>query len=318
MHILDKLKGALRLPNIIAVIFLFLITFSSLQIFFPYNLSSTIIIPKGAGYSEITNMLYDSKICKNKIYPYTIFLAAKILGKSPKYGEYEIKGRYSIYDVTSKILNGEVMMRYITIPEGYSNYQIISLVSSNEKLVGDINVKFKEGDLLPETYDYTYGDTRNSIIYKMLKAKKDFINNYNISDDNYITIMASIIQKEAANDGEMPLVASVFANRMKLGMPLQADPTVIYAITKGKDLGRNLTKKDLQIDSPYNTYLYKGLPHGAICNPGKKAMLAAASPAKTNYLYFVVSPEGKFHNFSSNLKSHNNNVRNYRKINKSS
>ena len=126
-------------------------------------------------------------------------------------------------------------------------------------------------------------------------------------------ILASIIEKETAVDGERPLVASVFVNRLRKGMRLQTDPTVIYALTEGLfELGRSLKKADLKIDSPYNTYKYYGLPPGPICNPGRAALNAAVNPAETGFLYFVADGKGG-HNFAASLNEHNRNIRSWLK-----
>lgn len=128
-----------------------------------------------------------------------------------------------------------------------------------------------------------------------------------------LLILASIVEKETGIPEERGLVASVFVNRLKKGMLLQTDPTVIYALTAGqKDLGRLLTRKDLTIDNPYNTYKYRGLPPGPICNPGRESLLAAANPEVSDYIFFVASGNGG-HNFARSLKEHNRNVREWKK-----
>ena len=178
--------------------------------------------------------------------------------------------------------------------------------------------------MLPETYSFTRGDTKNSIIKQAKQAmdvavKEAWANRQDglpIKNIDQLVILASIIEKETSIENERGLVASVFINRLVKRMRLQTDPTVIYALTHGqKDLGRLLTRKDLLIDNPYNTYKYYGLPPTPICNPGKASLEAAANPEVSNYLYFVANGEGG-HNFSSSLKEHNNNVQKWKKSQK--
>ena len=184
-------------------------------------------------------------------------------------------------------------------------------------LTGKITESALEGQLLPETYTFAKGETRDNIIKK---AKADMEKNLDeiwqkraeglpLKDKNELLILASLIEKETGINAERGKVASVFYNRLKIDMPLQTDPTVIYAITLGKsDLGRALTRKDLQTESPYNTYLYKGLPPTPICNAGRAALEAAANPTDTPYFYFVADGNGG-HRFAKTLTEHNNNVR---------
>ena len=181
-----------------------------------------------------------------------------------------------------------------------------------------------EGSILPETYTFSRGDSPKKIIKQSQKARDDVLEQiWNGRDENLplnskeqLLILASIVEKETGIGAERAEVASVFINRLRLGMLLQTDPTVIYAVTGGKeDLNRPLTRKDLTIDSPYNTYKYAGLPPAPICNPGKDAIFAAAHPANTSYLYFVASGNGG-HNFAKSLDEHNDNVRKWRALNK--
>ena len=178
-----------------------------------------------------------------------------------------------------------------------------------------------EGELLPETYTFEYGASQDSIVLEARKAMQKALDEawegrdsgLPYKDKNQLLTMASIIEKETGVADERPLVASVFVNRLRKGMKLQTDPTVIYALTEGQmELGRTLKKKDLAIDSPYNTYKYYGLPPAPICNPGRDALMAAAHPAQSDFLYFVATGDGG-HNFSTNLNEHNRNVKGWLK-----
>ena len=201
---------------------------------------------------------------------------------------------------------------------------MLQIIAENEFLTGNISAEVKDGDLLPETYTFTRGDSRDSIITQAKNAMAETIEKAWENRDEFIPIknkkelltLASIIEKETAIEEERRLVASVFVNRLKKRMRLQTDPTVIYALTLGQsDLGRLLTRKDLQIDSPYNTYKYYGLPPSPICNPGRASLEAAANPELSDYLYFVANGSGG-HNFAKSLKEHNANVAYWKKLRK--
>ena len=187
------------------------------------------------------------------------------------------------------------------------------------ELSGEITVAAAEGELLPETYSFEYGDSRNSIVIQAQKAMTRVLDQawadrnqaVPLKDKRQLLTLASIVEKETGVPEERGLVASVFANRLVKGMKLQTDPTVIYALTKGQsDLGRSLKRADLNVDSPYNTYKYYGLPPAPICNPGIEAIRAAANPEDSDYLYFVASGNGG-HNFSTSLAQHNRNVKDW-------
>ena len=174
---------------------------------------------------------------------------------------------------------------------------------------------------MPETYSFVRGDSKDSIILQAQKAMDKELENVWKKRDKTVPIkkkedllvLASIIEKETSVADERGLVASVFVNRLRKGMRLQTDPTVIYALTNGeKDLGRPLLKKDLDIDSPYNTYKYYGLPPKPICNPGVEALKAASNPDISQYLYFVANGDGG-HSFATSLTEHNRNVANWKK-----
>ena len=203
------------------------------------------------------------------------------------------------------------MVRKAIIPEGYTAFQINKYISGLEGLKGEITQQYPEGYLMPATYFYYWGDSRQSILDRMHKEMTSFLNNNQITNPREILTLASIVEKEARVDEERPIVASVYLNRMKIRMPLQADPTVIYAIYAGQtDFRHNLTKQDLSYDSPYNTYTNRGLPPGPIANPGKAAIQAVLSPASTTYLYFVADGVGR-HRFATSLIEHNKNVQIY-------
>lgn len=280
-------------------------------------------INKGSSSAMVANKLAETEVIK---YPLLFKLAARIQGldKHLKAGEYVFEPKVSLMQVLEKMNRGEVFYRKITLPEGLTTTQMLDIITNNEFLSGDITIAPEEGTIMPETYSFVRGDSKDSIIKQAQIAMNNSLNdiweNRDVSvpvkNKQELLILASIIEKETGLEEERNLVASVFVNRLRKGMRLQTDPTVIYALTNGKkELDRLLTRKDLQIDSPYNTYKYYGLPPKPICNPGKKAIEAAANPEVSDYLYFVANGDGG-HNFAKSLKQHNTNVSNWKKQNK--
>ena len=216
-----------------------------------------------------------------------------------------------------------MIVRSLTIPEGKALVEIKKIVDENPYLSGEITLNLKEGEILPETYHFTRGEPRNSILEKARQAMKKELaaafagrdEKLPIKNEQELLTLASIVEKETGVTSERAKVASVFVNRLNLGMKLQTDPTVIYAVTNGEmNLGRPLYKKDLAYDSPYNTYVYEGLPPAPICSPGREALQAAAHPATTKYLYFVADGITGGHRFAKSLKEHNDNVIRYRRL----
>jgi len=261
------------------------------------------------------------KLAENKLAPHPLFtrLAMRFYGfdKNLKAGEYLLEENMSLKDILEKLTSEKVMMHQLTLPEGLTTAQMLALIEQNEFLSGDISEDVNEGEILPETYTFAKGELRKNIIQKaktdmekiLDEAWKTRAENLPLSDKNELLILASIIEKETGVNAERGKVASVFINRLNIGMPLQTDPTIIYALTLGKsDLGRSLKHKDLEINNPYNTYLYKGLPPTPICNPGIMAIKAAANPDTTPYLYFVADGNGG-HRFAKTLSEHNANIR---------
>lgn len=286
----------------------------------PQKVSGEIVfqINKGDSLQKIAEELADKGLVGDSKY---FFWYAKWLKIYPniKAGEYMIDHDVNFADVAEVLQSGKFYWRKVTIPEGLSATQIKEILQNNEFLTGEIP-DFGEGEILPETYTFMKGETRENIVNQAKKALDDTIKeiwaqraeNLPLKTPQELLILASIVEKETGLPDERNMVASVFVNRLKIGMRLQTDPTVIYAITQGKsELGRPLYKKDLSFDSPYNTYLYEGLPPTPICVPGKEAIYAAAHPLNTDYLYFVASGNGG-HNFAKSLSEHNKNVQIWR------
>jgi UPF0755 protein len=241
---------------------------------------------------------------------------------SLKAGEYLFTEHMSPYDVLKLLQSGKVLLHSLTVPEGLTTEQIIDRLNESPLLSGEITKTPPEGTLLPQTYRFPRGETRQALLSLMEKEFSRLITkiwdhraeNLPIKTKKDLVILASIIEKETGVSEERSRVAGVLLNRLNIGMPLQSDPTVIYglALSQGTPLNKELTKKDLITPNPYNTYLVSGLPPGPICNPGSATLEAASHPEETKDLYFVASPSGVGHIFSTNLKDHNTNVTHWR------
>ena len=277
---------------------------------------TNVVVPKGASLKTVAEELSRAGVIDK---PWLFRIMARIngLAKHLNAGEYQFMPGISLQTAMDKIARGEVFFRRITIPEGLTSGQIMYLIANYPDLEGEIDLDVKEGELLPETYSFELGASRNSIILQARAAMQKALeevwasrdSSLPLKDVNELLTLASIIEKETGVPEERPLVASVFLNRLKKGMRLQTDPTVIYAITEGEtSFGRSLKRADLKIDSPYNTYLNYGLPPGPICNPGREALMAAARPQQSDYLYFVADGKGG-HRFARSLNEHNRNVK---------
>lgn len=251
-------------------------------------------------------------------------------------GEYEILPHMTMDDLIQKIASGEIIKRSITVIEGMTVGDVVTLLNENELLSGDITSVPKEGMLLPATYPYKRGDARSEILRKMSYDMEVFLSSswekytqkirnpsYPLKTSVDVLILASLVEKETNTVlSEQPYVAGVFLNRLKVNMKLQCDPTVIYALLhqqnpilpKGK-LNRALTKNDLLMDSPYNTYRYEGLPPTPICCPRKDAIKAVLSFHEHKDLYFVADGKGG-HVFSRTLEEHNRHVKKWRQSQK--
>lgn len=305
------------------VFFTLILTLLNLIIFYLFTPgllleTKTIIIkPKLSNY-EITKKLHKNGIIS---YPQIFWALSKcFIFKNLKFGEYSFTSKITPYQVFNILFSGKSIIHKLIIPEGITVNEIINIVNNENLLFGEITETTTEGFLMPSTYFFSYGDQKQQLINQMrhdmskvldsvmLKISLNSIINTRLG----VLILASIIEKETGFDEERPLIAAVFLNRLKIGMKLQADPTTIYALTDGKfKLTRRLTKKDLSIKSPYNTYYTYGLPPTAICCPGIKSLEAVVQPAKSDALYFVLNNSGK-HSFSNNLKDHNINVNIYK------
>jgi UPF0755 protein len=253
------------------------------------------------------------------------------LGRSLKAGDYEFAQKASVLDVLSKLVRGDVSFERVTFLEGWTRYDIASEVAAhgfstreeflaateNAVIIADLDPEAEtlEGYLFPDSYNLPRHARPNDIVTMMVNRFREVYAALTIAGTERapkeIVTMASLVEKETGLRSERNVVAGVFYNRLKLGMPLQCDPTVVYAaLRENKPIGK-LTGEDLRFPSPYNTYLNPGLPPGPIANPGEASLQAALRPAQTDYLFFVANVDGG-HIFSESLADHNTAVSRYR------
>lgn len=289
----------------------------------PLPAQKEVYIPQGKGLKQIARLLFREGVIQS---PSVFILGVKASGNINKIksGEYSFPARASAKMVMNILVSGRTYIRKLKIPEGLSSYQIVALMDQAVGLTGVVSKIPQNGTLLPDTYYYSYGDTKEGMLVRMQNEMKRTLAelwekrspNLIITTPQEAVILASVVEKETALSSERPLIASAFMNRLKKGMPLQSDPTVIFALTDGRyDLKRSLTYKDLKHPNPYNTYYVKSLPKGPITNPGKAAIQSVLNPAETSYIYFVANGQGG-HNFSTTYSEHRENVRKWRNINK--
>jgi UPF0755 protein len=233
-----------------------------------------------------------------------------------KYGEYKFTKNITLRDAIETIVSGKVIQHAVTIPEGLTSEQIIARLVEVDFLAGNIREVPKEGTLLPETYSFPRGTTREQAIQRMQQAQKRVLQevwerrstDVPVKTVEQLITLASIVEKETGKPDERTRVAAVFANRLKSRMRLQSDPTIIYGLVGGKGtLGRPIMKSEIEQATPYNTYVIEGLPPGPIANPGRGSLEAVANPARTKELYFVADGTGG-HAFAETLQQHQQNV----------
>ena len=280
-------------------------------------------VKKGDRFRNVSADLAKQGIISNSVI-FNVWARYAKQDENLKFGNYLISSKSSMSEVLALITSGKAINEQITFPEGFTSYQIVERLKSNMELEGEVGPFPAEGSLAPNTYSYQKGDTRRNILKKMQEMQKDIINEAWISRSKDLPfdskkeaiIIASIIEKETPRNNELKLVSGVIMNRLKAGIPLGMDSTIVYEFTKGNPKNmRSIKQSDIKKDSKFNTRKYSGLPPSAIGNPGKLAIEAALNPKKTDFFYFVADGSGG-HAFSKTLKEHNINVAKWRKIEK--
>ncbi len=241
-----------------------------------------------------------------------------------KPGEYAFQKRASLRDVIGTIVEGKVVQHAVTIPEGLTSEQIVGRLSENDIFAGSVREMPREGTLLPETYKFPRGTTRDQVIQRMQQTQKRVLAeiwerrnvDVPVKTPEQLVTLASIVEKETGKPDERSRVAAVFVNRLRQKIKLQSDPTIIYGLVGGKGtLGRPIKRSEIQQPSPYNTYVVDGLPPGPIANPGRASLEAAANPARTRDLFFVADGTGG-HAFTETYDQHQKNVAKLRTMEK--
>ncbi len=288
----------------------------------PKGQATTVILRRGAGIAEIAGELGNAHVIPNA----PVFIAlAEVTGSAHriKSGEYLFASRASISDVLKKLVTGDIVHHHVTVPEGASIKQVRDMLERADVLAGPLPDMI-EGSVLPETYDVTRGETRSAVVQRMTGAMDKVLGglwakrqpDLPIHSPQEAVILASIVEKETAREADRPRVAAVYVNRLRIGMKLDADPSVIYGVTGGLPLGRGIKASELATDTPYNTYLHAGLPPTAIANPGRESIAAVLDPPHTNELYFVADGTGGAA-FAATLEDHARNVARWRAIERS-
>jgi UPF0755 protein len=287
----------------------------------PLAADKVFIVDKGLSTPEVASALQDAGIITDA----GVFSAmAYVTGTRTrlKAGEYAFKAQSSMRDVMALIASGKSLTYKLSVPEGWTSEMAAARINTNEILEGPPVAPPPEGAIMPDTYVFERGMTRQKLLENMRAAQTALVDELwekrspvlTIASKEEAVVLASIVEKETGVAEERPRIASVFMNRLKKGMRLQSDPTIIYGIVGGKGkLDRALTRSDIQADTPYNTYRIKGLPPGPIANPGRAALEAVINPLSTDDLYFVADGSGG-HAFAKTLDEHNLNVKKWRQI----
>ncbi len=287
----------------------------------PNRTETEVVLPRGAGLGDIVHRLDQAGVIDR---PWLFQLAVRLSGheRALKAGEYAFPAEVSPSEIIAMLTEGRSLARRFTVIEGQTVAEVFRLLDRAEGLTGELPPLPEEGSLLPETYLYSYGDSRAALVERMQKAMAEVLDkawrsrapDLPFASAREVLIMASIVDKETGMAHERRTVAAVFVNRLRKGMRLQSDPTIIYGLTAGQGpLDRDLTRQDWKLDHPYNTYRIKGLPPGPIGNPGRESIEAVARPADVDFLYFVADGTGG-HAFARTLAEHNENVTRWQRV----
>ena len=284
----------------------------------PHQDDVLVVIAPGSGHNTLRHVLNRAGVL-HQIYHYDV---ARILAGSsfsPKAGEFLLPAKTNLNGILSIIHKGDSHQRRLTIVEGMRSADVLKLINATPNLTGSVNPMPEEGSLWPETYFFIHATSRQALVNRMQESRElalteawqERAENLPYDKPYDALIMASIIEKEASVSEDRRLVAAVLINRLKKGMRLQSDPTVLYEASESPTKPPQITKSDLKTKTPWNTYVINGLPKTPICNPGQQSIMAALHPAESDYLYFVSDGNGGLR-FAKTLDAHNRNVRLFR------
>jgi len=293
----------------------------------PLQKETTVVISSGAGLSGITDRLSSQGVIENSLIDEWIFnIGIRVYKNATKLkaGEYAFAPGVSMHEIMTDLVEGNAVTHSVTIPEGWTTAQVIERVRQHPVLTGEITDVPAEGDLLPETYTFARGTTRQEVLDQMKAAQAKLLTeiwerrseDLPVKSPEELVILASIVEKETALADERPRVAGVFVNRLNKNMRLQSDPTILYGLYGGEAWLKDrsaIKQSELSTDNKYNTYQIDGLPPGPIGNPGRAAMEAVANPSRTQDLYFVADGTGG-HVFSETYEQHQENVKKWRQV----
>ena len=287
----------------------------------PLTEPRTLIVPPHTGIGGIADLLAGEGVIRHGLV-FELIAGLSARGGALKAGEYEFPAGVSVLQALDIIAGGKTVKHRLTIPEGLTSVEVMALLRDAPVLDGDTGPTPSEGELLPDTYVYSYGDTRKELVERMRKAMAHTLAelwqkrrpDLPLASPQEAVTLASVVEKETAREEERAHVAGVFINRLRLGMRLQSDPTVLFSLggNGAAKVERPLTHADLSVNSPYNTYLNKGLPPGPIANPGRTALRAAVRPERTEDLFFVADGSGG-HVFAKTLGDQTRNIGLYRR-----
>ena len=277
-------------------------------------------VPKGAGLSRIADKLEDEGYVENA---FLFKLVTKLRGNEANFkaGEFGIEQNASMAAIYETLAEGKAILYPFTAAEGLTSAMIVRSLDDVETLIDDNPAAPKEGTILPETYLTPKGMKQSELLSKMAQAQKDLLDeawekrdpNIPVKTKEEAIILASVVEKETGIGMERGMVAGVFTNRLRRGIKLQSDPTIIYGITKGEPLGRRIRQSEIDGVTDWNTYQIPALPKTPICNPGRDAILAVLNPSETDAIFFVADGTGG-HAFAKTLREHERNVAKWRKI----
>ncbi len=272
------------------------------------------LVPAGASLSAVAERLEKQGMVRSAR---GFTLRARVFGggSAIKAGEFAIPAHASPSRVLAILSSDEMVRRFVMVPEGMPSIMVFERLKAQEHLSGDISTP-NEGSVLPDSYAYENGEPRAAVLRRMQSAMTQALKELwdkrspglVVKTPEQALILASIVEKETGKPSERRMVAGLYSNRLRIGMPLQADPTIIYPITKGKPLGRRIRQSEIRAVNDYNTYTMAGLPKHPITNPGRESIAAVLNPAKTDALYMVADGTGG-HVFAATLDEHNENVK---------